>query len=758
MGASVDDGETMSVVLDINEIPGYELVAPIGGGAFGQVYLARRAGPHGFEKLLVLKRLHPHAATNRRHVEMFLDEARLAARIHDPRVVEVHELGEIDGVPFMAMEYLAGESVFAILVTSNHHPERQMPFPLVARVVAEAAGGLHAAHELRDTGGQSLNVVHRDVTPSNVFVLYSGGVKLLDFGVAKARSNLALTEGNELKGKLGYHAPEQIRNQHVDRRADLFSLGVVLWEMLTVRRLFGASDVSAAMQMTVESDAPPPSKHNPAIPPALDAIVARALAREPSERFQTAEELQFALESFLTELGQPASTLHVGQYMKTVFAERLVLHTRLLEVSESAACDRPAELASVVRQLQTTANSDGFGNLAEQMSIVKRFPPAVRASLLAAALVVVVTAVMFKLITKAPEPEPAPAVAVTTPIDAASVSPHDAFVRAPELASAVERVESAIRTGRISGPPGDNALELLLDRERAAPDDPRIPELRALAISELLSSAELLWINDRKASARTLYKDVLLFDAKHPLATERLRISRPLKAKAPPRVDDERVTWLVTQIELAIIERRFVAPKDRNALDLLIELRSVDPTNQTALRLGTEVALALDVAAGAASGSVAEDLHSAAEKLRKPAIGSRPSQREPKGKSSGDVAARRAAEEGQQLLSAGRLADARRAFERSIVAHSRWHPALGGLAEVAYNEANFTLAVLAAKRAIALSPRTVPYRMTLAKAYYKMLRYSDAAAEWKRVLQIEPRNAVAKKNAEMVARKVSLQP
>jgi tetratricopeptide (TPR) repeat protein len=290
--------------------------------------------------------------------------------------------------------------------------------------------------------------------------------------------------------------------------------------------------------------------------------------------------------------------------------------------------------------------------------------------------------------------------------------------------SLLERAEIALRNGRIASPPGDNALEFILEVEQQQPASPRARTLRAEAVKQLLAAGDQLWAAGKHDSARTLYADALRFDPSIAIAKQRARNVRVVSE--PPKD----VARLVAEIDLAIIERRLVAPSGRNALALLQHLRRIDPTNAAVRRLGVEVV-------------------AAAKTFSDPSVLAAVATLEPDEKPRDPMLARRRVIEGNTHLGSGRLADARLSFEQAVAADSGAHAALAGLAEVAYNESDYTRAVLAAKRAIALAPSTSGYRMLLGKAYYKLLRYDDAIKQWKTASELDPANTAAAKNIEM---------
>jgi serine/threonine-protein kinase len=312
----------------------YELLAPIGTGGMATVILARQRGPRGFEKAVVLKVVHPHMAHEPAAIEMLLDEARVAAQISHHNVVQTYELGEARGTYFIAMEYLAGESLSHVLKAATTGAPAPSPV-LGARIVADVAEGLHAAHELRGFDGSPLGVIHRDVSPSNVVVLYNGGVKVVDFGIAKANGRLTTTQSGKVKGKYGYMAPEQIRDDGIDRRADIFSLGVVLWEALALRRLFREDNIAATLQQILTAERVPPSAYRPEVPPALDAIALRALELDPARRFQNAAEMKAAIDDVIWRARCGAT--EIQSYMTGLFADRIAERQQILSRVAHAA-------------------------------------------------------------------------------------------------------------------------------------------------------------------------------------------------------------------------------------------------------------------------------------------------------------------------------------------------------------------------------------------------------------------------------------
>lgn len=275
-------------------VGGYDIVAKLRAGGMATLFLGKKHGAAGFSRHVAIKVVHEHLASDPDFVRMFVDEALLQARIQNPHVVHVEELGESEGAHFMVMEYVHGCALAQLLLALSKR-KRRPQIDIAVSIALQTLAGLHAAHELRGDDGKPLGVVHRDVSPQNVLLSRDGHVKLIDFGVAKAASSLNQTQGAMLKGKLRYMPPEQANGRPVDRRADLYALGIVLWEMLTMRKLFGATDDLALLDLVRNPVVEPPSKWAADVSPALDRVVLKALHKDPAQRFATAQEMRRAL-------------------------------------------------------------------------------------------------------------------------------------------------------------------------------------------------------------------------------------------------------------------------------------------------------------------------------------------------------------------------------------------------------------------------------------------------------------------------------
>jgi len=301
----------------------YELLLRIGRGGMATVWVARERGIRSEDdRLVAIKAILSELADDPEFGRMFLDEGRLAGSIRHPNVVDVYEVGEEDGVTFMSMEWVEGDSLHTVIAEAGKR--KPIPPEMAVRIVADAAAGLHAAHEAKSSDGRALGVVHRDVSPHNILIGTDGSIKLVDFGVAKALGRLNdVTSAGQLKGKFGYMSPEQATARPVDRRSDLFSLGIVLFELTTGRRLFRGEHDAETLHLVVSGQIPKPSQIDPEYPEGLERIVCKALERNPDKRYQTAAELQRDLESYLKEEQIVVARSGVAALLKRVLGARI---------------------------------------------------------------------------------------------------------------------------------------------------------------------------------------------------------------------------------------------------------------------------------------------------------------------------------------------------------------------------------------------------------------------------------------------------
>ncbi len=315
----------------------YEILERIASGGMAELYKAKRTGVEGFQKIVAIKKILPHLADDEEFVTMFADEAKLAAQLNHPNIIHIYDLGKIQaGGYFIAMEYVDGRDLRAIQ-QGGGDMDVPLPVPLAVYVASKVAAALDYAHRRRDAEGHELNIVHRDVSPQNILISYEGDIKLCDFGIAKAASKASKTQSGALKGKIQYMSPEQAWGKPIDRRSDLFSLGVVLHELLTGERLFrGDTDINILEKVRV-AEVAPPSRTNPEVPQNLDAVVLKALAREPDDRYANASDLLRDLDSVLYSYTPAPGSADVAIYLHRLQAEEgAVADAKAREVAQAA--------------------------------------------------------------------------------------------------------------------------------------------------------------------------------------------------------------------------------------------------------------------------------------------------------------------------------------------------------------------------------------------------------------------------------------
>ncbi len=431
----------------------YEIVGPLAFGGMAEVVLGRVRGPSGFERPVVIKRILPHLAREAEFRQMFLDEARIAARIRHPNVVSVEELGEAADDLYLVMEYLEGESLSTLGKLLAKRSEALSP-RLAAHIVAEACAGLHAAHELKGPDGAPLSVVHRDVSPQNVFVLYEGHVKVIDFGIAKAKTSESKTRTGQVKGKFAYMAPEQLLAQpSIDRRADVFALGILLFELSTGTRLFERANDLMVLRAVCEDPLPLPTSQVPGYPKSLEEIYLRALSRNPEGRYATAAAMRRDLLAALKDIPstEPAEE-ELSALMMQLFEDRIAKKRAMLASlergeqvtelppgedsfrsskeaeTEAAAPEPPASVVAAEAPSATRTNVVAGGEEARERPARSRWP-----LMVVGLAVLVVAAVAVPMALRGPRQAadveagrasaPPPEAAATTAIPAITVSP-----------------------------------------------------------------------------------------------------------------------------------------------------------------------------------------------------------------------------------------------------------------------------------------------------------------------------------------------
>ena len=508
-------------------------------GGMAELYLASASGPKGFKRRLVLKKILPQFADNPSFIEMFLSEARIAGQLSHPNLAQVYEVGEADGTYFIAMEYVDGPNLRKL-----SHKARQTgsPFPLylAARIVAYACDGLGYAHEYKDPEtGEPLRIIHRDISPDNIVIAYNGSVKVLDFGIAKATSQHHHTKTGVLKGKIAYMAPEQLARKPMDHRADIYSLGVVLYELLAGARPYdGQGDIGLLHARVSGQPLIPLAAVRPDVPDELRVIVEQMLAKDPGDRPQTCHALQAELESFIHQASLPIGTQDISRLVAELQAEPEWGHLSSSVPAPSAAPPPPRQLATpppeepdpVSRASEVTTNPDSAPTPAvtprPEPTVASRpqsMPGALRrergrrsratTAVMAAAVVLVAGGMVTVRVllreappSRPPAPAPGPAPAPTPPVEVEPASPGPAAVDAK--AKTELRIETTpratVRVGRQQGPspftvevePGDVRVEVFdqeqgfskVDWIKVQPGEQRTRQIKVARVEVLFRS------------------------------------------------------------------------------------------------------------------------------------------------------------------------------------------------------------------------------------------------------------------------------
>ncbi|MGA1824188.1 MAG: protein kinase domain-containing protein [bacterium] len=298
----------------------YLLLDRIGAGGMAELYRAKIIGDEGFEKLIAIKKILPHLTVEKSLIESFIHEAKLAAMLQHQNIVQIYDFGNLEGFYFIAMEYLFGKDLRSILIKSE---KKGLPFSLenALYIASGMCSGLHYAHNLKDFHGNPLNIIHRDIGPHNIFITYDGHVKIIDFGIAKTALQETVTQTGSIKGKIGYMSPEQALGEHIDYRSDIFSLGIVLYEMVTQKGIFEGKNIFEAYAKAREGNFNPPDEIKKDMEPRVYAILCKALATKPENRYQSADEMHADLDICISELSLQPNDRCLSQYIKSLFED-----------------------------------------------------------------------------------------------------------------------------------------------------------------------------------------------------------------------------------------------------------------------------------------------------------------------------------------------------------------------------------------------------------------------------------------------------
>src|SRR6516162_5539581 len=320
----------------------YYLLERINVGGMAEVFKAKTFGVEGFERLLAVKRILPNIAEDEEFITMFIDEAKIAVQLQHANIAQIFDLGKVDDSFFIALEYVHGRDLRSIFDRMRTKGEA-LPISLACYVIMQVCEGLDYAHNKRDGQGRELHLIYRDISPQNVLIGYEGEVKLIDFGIAKAAGKASTTQAGILKGKFGYMSPEQVRGLPIDKRSDIFAVGIVLYELLTGERLFVGETDFSTLEKVRNVEIVPPSSYNKKIPAELERLMLKALARDPEDRYSNAIDLHDDLQSFLYSIGEFYSRKDLSAWMKKTFAIEIEEDNAKLEQHRQVA---PPVLAS----------------------------------------------------------------------------------------------------------------------------------------------------------------------------------------------------------------------------------------------------------------------------------------------------------------------------------------------------------------------------------------------------------------------------
>lgn len=347
----------------------YSLLHRVAVGGMAEIFLARQDGLEGFQKTICIKRIRPHLSSQPNFVRMFLNEAKLAAQLNHPNIVQIYDLGKINESYFIAMEYISGRDMSRIIPKAD---KKGIQFPMVysLRIASNALEGLYYAHAKTDAYGNPLHIVHRDITPENILVGFNGTVKIVDFGIAKANTQLEQTRAGEIKGKLSYMSPEQAMGHQLDQRSDIFSLGAVLYEWITGYKLFTGENEMAILKSIIDGKIYPPSYFNESVPEPVEKILMKSLEKDREKRYQSAWDMQFDIDTYLASADFTPSNIHLSNFLKQMFEEEIEREKlQLIKLRDSLDAAAAAEEPEILEAEDIGARAlTGAGELSRESS------------------------------------------------------------------------------------------------------------------------------------------------------------------------------------------------------------------------------------------------------------------------------------------------------------------------------------------------------------------------------------------------------
>ncbi len=476
----------------------FQLLLEMAQGGMATLFLARLSGPVNFQKLVVIKKIHDHLAGEQEFIEMFQDEARIAALIHHPNVATIFDMGTVDKSYYIAMEYVHGHSMAEFMRTAKRIDEG-LPWTIAARMIADAAAGLHAAHELTTPDGRPLNVVHRDVSPQNLLMTYDGHVKVVDFGIAYAAEKISHTSDGTIKGKIAYMSPEQASSAPLDRRSDVFSLGIILYEAVTMKRLFKARNDAATLYRVLECVVPPPTSIQPDVPSDLEAIIMKALAKDPEQRYSSAGELEQALGRLLLQHGEMASHQDVGVLMTKYFEDQKKLKAEQIQRALEEDHEEPMKAYGMSGEVSSVPNGFHTDSIIQQ-TIRK---PVSMLSLVSAGLGIAFVVVIAAIFLITPGEESAGAEKRERgPMEGVAAAEGGGNTR--RGSSGLQSKQISERQGENGGVEADGSMEAGVgekdekkgDGKKAKQEKPRAPEVIKISVI----------VHPRKAKAKAVFR------------------------------------------------------------------------------------------------------------------------------------------------------------------------------------------------------------------------------------------------------------
>jgi serine/threonine-protein kinase len=533
-----------------SKIGRYDLIYPLGQGGMATVYVGQVSGMAGFEKLVAVKIIHPHLVRERLFVEMFLDEAKIAAQILHPNVAAIQEIEEDDGILFMVGELVPGESLREVMRHAEKRGTR-LSQPMAAYIAASVCSGLQAAHDLQDGDGNPLNLVHRDISPQNVLIGYNGFVKLIDFGVAQAKGRLSHTEAGTIKGKMGYLSPEQLQGKTLDGRSDLFSLGVVLYQMITGKHPFPGHTSLERLNRISAGEFRPLHELEPSVAPELERIVLNAMAVQRGERFPSATAMAEALKTYIRSQEEAAGSQQLSTIMNYLFSTRIITHKKRLRGwrergERTGSIPLPDSITAGI-----TAAGRGSAEHAEEIpveeisvvEIKRRFPVKPLIAAVAVAAVLAVGAVLFFTTpwkaagegpaVSDPAPDPASEIAETPP---AAEAEEQAPPPAEEAALPAEvKITFAVKP-KFARIHVDGERLVAGTREIVLPRDEKVHQIKVSAGSYTPQTVELTADQDREVSVELAWAGKKGKPAGKPAGKK----TEPAADKPPPKKEEKK--------------------------------------------------------------------------------------------------------------------------------------------------------------------------------------------------------------------------